>query len=355
MTQIQKKSIPDIQKDFAEGLVRACVEHLFSLLGSNGKFIYAHKHLEPDEVYGGYNLLRHCGTVWFMCKAIRSLSLDLSPGRRAALRKAVAYVGSKTQEPPWIKELAPMLCVTSNDVVKIGGVGLAALMIREFTGLVGSSRPSVLGSLYPEGAGLHCIRLENYMVSQLSGVDFIHKRRFSTGDILPLRSDYYTGEVLFALMRSPRILLAVRTAMESLLDSDYGLPEQSHWMAYAACAALKVGYCDPEKTGKYLERLVDRIISDGTYRNRHESTPIACRTEALVEFLQTHRQLGSARQFPKTLVDAARKTALENLSLQLEYYSQGQFRKGRRSDKVQIDYIQHSGAAFLGWWHLADE
>jgi hypothetical protein len=243
-----------------------------------------------------------------------------------------------------------MLCLTSKDVVKIGGVGLAALMVRELASLAATAGPDLLDSLYPEGADLHCTRLENYALSQLGTEDFIHKRRFSDGDILPFHSDYYTGEVLFALVKSPRIVPAVRTVMESLFERNYGIPEQSHWMAYASCAALKAGYCDREKTVAYIGRLMEGIITDTAYRQRHESTPTACRSEALVEFLLTQRQLADAGEaIPESLVERARKTVEENLSLQLEYYGAGQFRKGRESDKVQIDYIQHNGAAFLGW------
>ncbi|KUI35420.1 hypothetical protein AU195_11205 [Mycobacterium sp. IS-1496] len=341
-----------IEKSTAEEVVRACVSHLFSLLGERGKFVYAHKHMEPHRIVGGYNMLRHCGTVWFMCKAIRSLEIELTPSEQRLLGKALGYIGGKTKEPPWMGGLAPTLCMTSKDVVKLGGVGLTAVMIREYARMDAQIDTGLLTSLYPEGPEMHCIRLENYIVSQLSGGDFIHKRAFSSGDIYPFRSDYYTGQALFALMQSSRQILQIRTAMGQLLDNGYGLAEQSHWMAYAACASLKAGYCDEGRTVDYILRLIESIVSDPSYRDRHESTPIACRTEALVEILQTHRQTCLREHLPEAAVDAARTTAAENLALQLEYYEHGQFRKGRVSDKVQIDYIQHNGASLLGWWHL---
>ncbi len=343
-----------IEKSTAEEIVRACVAHLFSLLGESGRFVYSHKHQEPDKVFSGYNLLRHCGTVWFMCKAIRSLQIKLDSREKHALAAALGYIRDKTEEPPWIGGSTPMLCVTSKNVVKLGGAGLAVLMIREHSRLDDQIDEQSLAGLYPEGADQHCIRLENYIVSQLSGGDFIHKRAFSTGDKYPFKSDYYTGEVLFALMQSSRHVPQIRTVMEQLLDAGYGLAQQSHWMAYAACAALKTGYCDEAKTAAYIGRLIDSIDSDRNYRKRYESTPIACRTEALVEILQTHREGHFSEHLSKSAVTAASTAAAKNLSLQLEYYGHGQFRKGRESDKVQIDYIQHNGAAFLGWWHLCD-
>jgi siderophore synthetase component len=125
-------------------------------------------------------------------------------------------------------------------------------------------------------------------------------------------------------------------------------------MAYAACASARTGFIDPLKAVQYLEALMRSIFSDQAYRARHESTPIACRSEALAEILLLHRDLEIAREkLPTALMEKARDTLAENLSLQLRFYASGQFRKGRESDKVQIDYVQHNGAAFLAWSQLA--
>jgi hypothetical protein len=347
-------SLEPIEKSTAEEIVRACVAHLFSLLGKNSKFVYAHRYLAPADTLGGYNLLRHCATVWFMCKAIRIIGIELASNEKEALRTAVGYIGRKSKEPSWIQEPLPTLCLTAKDVVKLGGAGLVPIMLREYAKLADDIDAGSLESLSIDDPESYCQRFENYIACQLNDGDFIHKRTFSTGDIFPFRSDYYTGEALFAMMQSTRHLPEIRTAMEHLLDSGYGLAVQSHWMAYATCAGLKAGYCDEEKAAAYLRRLIDSIISDPTYRARHQSTPIACRTEALVEILQTCRQ-GTylSDHLPEASVRDAMTTAAENLSFQLGYYGQGQFRKGRSSDRVQVDYIQHNGASLLGWWQLS--
>jgi hypothetical protein len=341
-----------IEKATADEVVRACVAHLFSLLGERGRFVYRHRHLAPEDGSGGYNMLRHCGTVWFMCKAIRELAIELTLDEKQSLGMAIGYIGRKIKEPPWMGGTLPTLCLTSKDLAKLGGSGLAALMMREFSSLLHQidSESMVLAL---EDIELQCIRLENYLASQLYGGDFIHKRAFSTGEVYPFRSDYYTGEALFALMQSPRQIPQVRTAMEALLDRGYGLVEQSHWMAYATCTALRVGYCDEAKIASYVGRLIDSIVSDERYRERHQSTPIACRTEALLEILRTRRQVTFLREhLSEESADAAKTTAMQNLSMQLEYYAKGQFRHGRESDRVQIDYLQHNGASFLAWWQL---
>jgi hypothetical protein len=342
-----------IEKSAAENVVRACVDHLFSLVGKNGKFRYAHPHLSPDESLGGYNLLRHCATVWFMCKAVRHIGIGLGSTQKEALHAAVRYIGKKTKEPAWLSGPEPTLCVTAKDVVKLGGAALAPIMIREYARVsdrLGADAWDFLSTDAPES---YCHLFENYLIAQLDHDDFIHKRAFSSGEVYPFRSDYYTGEALFALMQSTRRVPEVRNAAERLFDRGYGLAVQSHWMAYAACASLKGGYCDEATAAGYLGRLIDSIVSDPSYRARRQSTPIACRTEALVEILQTYREIPSLADYlSQSAINAARRTAAENLSLQLEYYGRGQFRKGRASNRVQIDYIQHNGASLLGWWEL---
>lgn len=329
-------------------IVDECLSHLFGLILPTGRFVYAHRHYHNTPMNESYNLLRHCGTVWFMLSAIKLTGRPMVENERQLLRAAVLYIVAKFKEPVWSGSSLPTLCLTSKDMVKLGGTGLALLVLNTYCDLA----KEVIQDR--DEFKITSARLENYLVSQLYGTDFIHKRTFSTGAISPFRSDYYTGEALFPLMQSSRRLEKVRHAMEGLLSKGYGLAEQSHWMAYAACTALQTGYCDRDLVANYLRQLVGEIIGKPDYRLRHQSTPIACRSEALAEFLNTAIKVDAEETlFPSDLRQAAIETLKENLALQLSYYGAGQFRKGRESDKVQIDYIQHNAASFLGYWKLA--
>ena len=193
-------------------------------------------------------------------------------------------------------------------------------------------------------------RLENYILSQASSGDFIHKRNFADGEIMTFRSDYYTGEAIYGLFQGSRITPKVQSIVEGLLNARYGINVQSHWMAYAACEALTKGLLNPRVVVPYLTALMEAIVGDPSYRDRQESTPIACRSEALTIFLRTinHSPL-FAMHFSPTLVRQAQEAAVENLSLQMKWYNKGQFRKGNGYEKVQIDYIQHNAASFLNF------
>ncbi len=336
-------------------VVRECLEHLFRLIEPNGRFIYAHRADRIDDQLDGYNMLRHCGTVWFMCTALLSLDISLSSEHRMSLAKAVKYVLKKVREPSWDEvglprdEVGlPRLCLVTKKTVKLGGTGLALLMLRSFRALEEKQDSGIVNISHDHD--ITVARLENYILSQASNGDFIHKRNFADGEIMTFRSDYYTGEAIYGLFQGSRLTPKVESIVEGLLNARYGVNVQSHWMAYAACEALTKGLLNPQVVVPYLTALMEAIIGDPSYRDRQESTPIACRSEALTIFLRAinHSPL-LAMHFPPILVKQAQEAAAENLSLQMTWYNKGQFRKGNGNDKVQIDYIQHNAASFLNF------
>ena len=133
----------------------------------------------------------------------------------------------------------------------------------------------------------------------------------------------------------------------ALMRRDYGVDIQSHWMAYAACEAVERGYVEAAFGEAYLARLVAHIAANTDYRLRRASTPIACRTEALTRILLLAKRRGAACTLTReTLLTAAREADF-NLTLQLDWYRDGQFLKSDEDDKVQIDYIQHNATSYL--------
>lgn len=187
--------------------------------------------------------------------------------------------------------------------------------------------------------------------------DFIHRRNAHTGEADTFRSDYYTGEALFALLSAAFRLSdnhqAVRAqkALLTLVAKGYGISEQSHWMMYA------VEICHRHAPNPYLvsyaEQLVDNIISLPGYRTEQRCTPIACRTEALLAYLRMMPP--SERRFQDRALRAWH-TIEENLILQLrDQLPDGSFRRGADSTEVRIDYLQHNLTALLGHAQLKEE
>jgi hypothetical protein len=320
------------------GIVADSLSHLVSLVQADGRFVYAHPAGRPDAPLGGYNMLRHCGTVWFMLRAVNDLGLDPGEAGRKALERAVRYAGGKMKRPDWIA--APSLAFVTKDAVKTGGIGLALVMLAEYRKGIGAGLSPDVMPIDETIAGL-----QTYAIAQIQGEDFLHKRSFADGTVLPFRSDYYTGEVLLGLFVTGCTDPSVIAVAEALMARGYGFAEQSHWMAYAACEAASRGLGDSALVHTYISELMSLIVVNDSYRARRNSTPIACRTEALTRFLML------ADQRPGTcdaaLVTESLATVRENLALQMRWYAAGQFWKGDEDDKVQIDYIQHNATSFL--------
>lgn len=338
---IQMAFAESLQRNALQQIVEDSLAHLLRLIQPSGRFVYAHPMGAPDQVLDGYNMLRHCGTLWFMLRAVNDLGLTLPEADRAAFGRAVAYAAGKFDRPAWVP--GETLALVTKGAIKTGGIGLALVMLSEYrraAGMPADATPDTLDDTIRA--------LAAYGVAQRDGMDFLHKRQFADGAVLPFRSDYYTGELLLGLFLTDSADTGTLAATEALMARRYGVPEQSHWMAYAACEAAERGLVGEERMIGYLSDLMSEIIQNTSYRARRQSTPIACRSEALTRFVMLCDRWPG--RFPVDLRQAALRAADENLGLQLGWYADGQFQKGDEDDKVQIDYIQHNATAFLNRW-----
>lgn len=333
----------------SETVVSDALAHLARIVLDKGRFIYAHEAGDTATVHDGYNLLRHCGTLWFMARAANQLPGRTDPDVLAAIGRATGYLGRKLDPPPWAASDRPSLGLVGNGAIKLGGLGLGLLALTEVATIPALILPpKALPHALPETIS----RMRTYALDEIEGDDFRHKRDFQTGEVLGFRSDYYTGEAIFGLLMSGPTTDDLTRVTTALMRKGYGFAQQSHWMAYAACEAVLRGVVPAALGSAYLTGLMEAILGDPHYRTRRQSTPIACRTEALT------RVLLLARDHPgllsPDLLTRIRAHAAENLSLQLAWYADGQFWKGDDARKVQIDYIQHNATAFLHWGLLGE-
>jgi hypothetical protein len=333
-------------------IVIECVRHLLKIVGPDGEYIYSHKLNAIHDTLPGYNILRHCGTTWFVCKAISDLGLDLTATELHCLEKTITFITQRLVVPGWNEGMFSRLCLPERGFAKLGANGLALLMLHEYSNL---RQRRIEHFAAMGGLDLLIARLQNYILSQASNGDFIHKRHVVSGAIAPFRSNYYTGEALFGLLRGRRLTPEVSEIFQMLMKTGYGIEMQSHWMCYAACEALESRKINPALLRDYITQLVGAIVKQSRYRDRRQSTEIACRTEALTRFLLLHGNGKlTAFAFEADLVKSARRAAADNLLMQLEWYSNGQFHKGDGDFSVQIDYIQHNAMSALQWSMIAE-
>jgi hypothetical protein len=320
-------------------------ECLARLVDRRGKFLYRYDADNPGPTKG-YNILRHCGTIWAMTEiANRAGPL---PDVAEAAQRAVEWLIERHIRP---YGTTGTRCVVAGDAVKLGGNGLAILALLEVAALTGRQA-------YVELAG----DLAGYIVLQRRpDGNFAHKRRFSTDEVLPFHSDYYTGEALFGLLRLSGVTgdarwLDVSQASEDLLAAqNYGVPQQSHWMLYALEQLHRMR---PHAVSRTHARVIaEDILDKPEYRAHQRSTPIACRSEGLLAFVRLCEGLsGDSADRPIFDQAAARSRVAihENLELQLGYRRpNGSFVHGRGNSEVRIDYIQHNISSFIGYARLS--
>lgn len=328
----------------SDTVVAASLAHLARIVLDKGRFIYAHEAGDIAAAHDGYNLLRHCGTVWFMARATKFLPGRAEVDLLAAITRATGYLGRKLAPPPWATPDRPSLGLVGNGAVKLGGLGLGLLALTEVAAIPALILPP---NALPYPLPQTMSRMRQYALDEIEGDDFRHKRDFATGEVLGFRSDYYTGEAIFGLLMSGPTTADLTRVTTALMRKGYGFAEQSHWMAYAACEAVARGVV-PEALGSaYLTGLMEAILGDAHYRARRQSTPIACRTEALTRVLLLDRARPGL--LDPGLIARIRGHAADNLDIQLGWYDRGQFWKGDDDTRVQIDYVQHNATAFLHW------
>lgn len=340
--------MPDLTPDLCHTIVGASLSHLTDLVDLNGRFIYAHHAGDISAIYPGYNLLRHCGTLWFMARAVNELPAAPDDRLTEALARVVSYIGTRLLPAPWAASDRPSLALVSKGSVKVGGLGLALLALTEAARI-----PALrikLDARLPLPVPQTLARMRQYALDEIDGDDFRHKRDFLTGAVLPFRSDYYTGEAIFGLLMSGPTTEALTRVTTALMRRSYGWAEQSHWMAYASCEAIERGVVREDLGRDYLTGLVAGILTQPLYRARRESTPTACRSEAFSRILLLSR--ARPGYLDADLMARAKAHLAEDLQTQLDWYRDGQFWKGDISQKVQIDYIQHNATGFLQWQEL---
>ncbi len=341
--------LPPLTPDLCRQIVTASAAHLAGPVDERGFFAYAHPAGDASAVQKGYNILRHCGTLWFLARAITDGHVAADADLNRALSRLVGRIGGKLAQPSWAAPDRPSLALVTRGAVKLGGVGLALLALGEAQKIL-SLQPFMSGVL-PHSLPETIVRLRQYTLDEIDGDDFHHMRNFATGAVESFRSNFFTGEAIFGLLMTGPVTDELSRVTNRLLKRGYGWAEQSHWMAYAACEAVERGVVSDTLAAAYLSGLMQMILGDTRYRDARESTPIACRTEALTRVLLLDRARPGLLH--PDLLDQIRAHAEKNLRLQLHWYADGQFWKGDDDRRVQIDYIQHNATGFLHWLRLA--
>ena len=335
--------IDDLAGTYRDAADRGAAK-LLGLISPSGKFVYAYD-AKNGKVSPDYNLLRHAGSLWSLLR----VKTDLTGAERLTVMNSFRWLRERTR--PAGKGQRNLI---EDGTIKLGGTALTLLAVTEM----------LRRGLDPDAAReweLLADELAKGMIGQIrsDGRDFSHEVSFATGRTLPFRSEYYTGEALFALLSWHRLRREKEPGSVQWFDTPpekvfrqkirdkYGVSFQSHWMAYAV-SAYRAFLDKPldDRTAAYAAALCESILFDGSYRNRRYSTPIACRSEAIMALLPV---------LPPSHKAAALLNAATDLTLQLKWsLPDGAVTQGDGSNTVRIDYIQHSISGWNAFANLRD-
>lgn len=315
---------------------------LAGLVDDAGRFKYRYD-AGTGAVSAGYNILRHCGSVWAVMDVYQAFP-DHDDLYQAG-RRAVAYLLNDFLR--YSKEFCDAFIVEAG-VIKLGGNALAILALLAVYNI--SKESILLATAESIGASIERDRTPDG--------DFVHKRFAESGKISPFRSEYYTGEALLALValyeasHDQRWLDMVISSEECLLKKDYGVREQSHWMLYALERLCRHSWND--RYAEHAGKIAQHIVTYPEYLATRRSTPPACRTEGLLAFIRLADSDAADGRY-RDLRAKSLAAVEHNLIVQRGFrQADGGFVRGgddARSLEVRIDYIQHNISSFLHY-HL---
>jgi hypothetical protein len=322
-------------------LARQSAECLANLTQEDGSFRYRYDS-KSGSMLGGYNILRHAGSIWAMLDIYRDIPDEkiLESSQRAThylLASSLKFFRRYTNA-----------CICEDNTIKLGGNALSTLALLSLFEITGER---FLLSVARQ--------LCQFMLDQrLEHGNLVHKRYFGSGKISGFQSMYYTGEALLALLalykmtREEQWLDAVRDIESGLAPEDYGVKEQSHWMLYSL--ELLSQFEVSPLYFQHAEKIVLHILDNPEYLSWERSTPIACRSEGLLAFLRMKSP--ETVDNNTTIRERCIRQVQYNLAKQLTFrLPDGSFIRGgndRRNNEVRIDYIQHNISSLLHFARL---
>ena len=358
-------------------------DYLISSIEASGKIRYNFKVVQ-DRDSSSYNLLRHGGTTYSILQVYDRTRFE---PYLAASEKAMAYLfgncDSDRRTGPWFPAdhpsfgeslyiVSPRTAEAPEGLVKLGGAGLALVMIDQYVEATGDTEK------YREQA----LGFARFIVaSQKEDGEFTYFPSRHPGGPVTSTDDspYYPGEALLGLIRLyswDRNELWLESAVRGadwLIDvRDHGKDEtklaNDHWLMLALsylylytedprylehsinlCRAVEYQYLKNEKYWK------DYPDFRGGYYNPPRSTPAATRGEGLGAVLETCEIAGQdCAWIEELLIETARHEMLSQYDPDMCFWMSnrpkafGGFNGGLLDMDVRNDFVQHNMSSLLG-------
>jgi len=218
-----RRKIEKITDEVVYDTILKASHYLHDLIDENGKFIYGYFPIF-GKAMANYNILRHTSSLWSLINLYR-ITKDKKILKNLDL--AIDYMIENNIEYGDFN--TAFLVERSVDEIKLGGNGLALIMLTEYTDILKSKKYIALIKMLANGI----IKMQNEDGS------FVHILDFPTFSVKEeFRVVYYDGEAVFGLARAysvtkeKRFLDAAVLGVENFIDKNY-VRYTDHWVAYA--------------------------------------------------------------------------------------------------------------------------
>jgi hypothetical protein len=317
------------------------------MIEDNGRISRCHS-FQYNGVRHGYNQMRHAGTVWAMLsifeRAPSSPIADrLSSDERTKVQRKLGIASEYLFDKYLLSDSRISgSAILSEKKIKLGASALAIVM-------------SLSASIVMKDSYFvrECENLSKYILSQYDG-NLLFRDSITTDSYKPIdwRSNYYSAQSIFALIlwssytNNDSVMQFAMDVLNRLWCVKYGIHSDSHWLMYALSAAYK-------QTGAtflmdYGREIVLEVLGDIDRREKMLSAPIACQSEAIIQFLEMVCCDKCDRKNP--LVNDCVIQLQNNINLQLlSRDNSGIFFASPNRRDVRVDYTQHNLSSIDGY------
>lgn len=345
-------------KDKAFEIASTGIYFLARIVQEDGKFIYQYN-TKTYRKSRRYNVLRHAGCVWAMYYFLNSINYKLPlieevasevcfhPSTIEKAKKALDYLFHNYIDPKRAAIPTSKFAPIERGYIKVGAIGLSILAFLE---------------AYKFKSDIVSMRIADNLVQTLlflqepDGNLRYHKLNVKTNKPTSFQSEFYDGECALALICHGNTfnLQTSLIGARNLINYKYQKKQEEghvrdHWMMQAieALRSRNTNHIN------YANAIADKTINDpyDLYRGDIFGS-IACRTEALLSYLNIIRQDKKKFKFA-----FSEKEVIKSIVKYLYVQRQGQIREGlslgawmqnlRNKNTVRCDFAQHNSMAFL--------
>jgi hypothetical protein len=341
-------------------------KYLANAVNPGGDFVYSYLP-KINKEKKDYNIVRHAGTIFSM------LQLHDVTGESELLEKsqtALEYLKSTIEVLSTHK--GNFNCVVENGNTKLGANALAMIALLSFYNKTNETEYLNIAK-----------QLGEYILAAMddTGEFVIQKQLYPNGTVTDMRSEYYPGEALLALVtlyksdRKAKWLNTAELGAKYLITIRDGKKKDKelahdHWLLYALNELYR--FRSNKLYYNHSMRLANVIINSqrtetelrdwvGSFYNPPRSTPTATRMEGLHAAYQLAHDYGNKemRQKIKDALEKGIKFQLQTqfrpetaMYLENPQRSLGGFKRSLTNYELRIDYTQHNISSLLGMYHI---